>query len=93
MNQIESKNYNYIFYPHGMIVNEIFNINKYNRWNNIQSHTLREKSDLLHKILSKNDIKKESIVIKLKKCLMNGFNEFHSFEDKEYEALKKEFNT
>lgn len=91
MTDLESRNYRKVFHPNGMNIDTI-DMKEQFKWEKSCEYSFSEKSKLITKILTKYGIEDEGIVQRLKKCLLKGKNEFLSYIDKEYEALKKEFN-
>jgi hypothetical protein len=93
MTIIQSEKYNEIFYPkESFVIDAPFNLEKYREISEESKYSFKLKAMLLSDIIKRNPIEIESNVKKYKKCLPNGLNEFHSFSDKEYESLQREFN-
>ena len=92
MNRIESKNYIRVFFPKGITIDKPKDFKDYQKHEKESKYGYKLKSNLISLILKKNNIEKEETVQRLKNFLPNGYGDFHSITDNEYEALKEEFN-
>lgn len=92
MTDLESKNYIRVFFPKGITLDKPKDFKNYQKHEKESKYGYKLKSNLISLILKKNNIEKEETVQRLKKFLPNGYGDFHSITDKEYEALIKEFN-
>jgi hypothetical protein len=93
LNKNEKDIYNKIFYKNILcqIDGNSVNYKEYSKKINEYKYSHKEKFKLLEIILDKYNLTDIIIQKKIKKCLPNGFNNIHIYEDNEYEALKKEF--